>query len=53
MVVRPERDLETMLHQMLKTLCIFDGMLKAKGGNKIILSSCFMVENVLFFLWLG
>lgn len=51
MVVRPERDLETTLHQMLKTLCLSDGMLK--GGNKIILSSCFMVENVLVFMWLG
>lgn len=31
---------------------VFDGILKAKDGNKTVLSSCFMEENLFFFIWL-
>lgn len=48
MVVLPERNLESTEHQMQKPLRIFDGILKAREGNKTVLSSCLVVENVLF-----
>lgn len=44
-VVWPERNLETTIHQMEKSLCIYDGILRAREGNKSVLSRRFMEKN--------